>query len=164
VSSPDFVEFYRSICHFDRFMGLELSLQAPGRINYHLTAGEQHLSMPGACHGGVIAAMMDAVLGLTALSAVFEAGKLCQTVEFKINYLRAVAPGTRLVGEGRVEFSGNRLLVTSATIEDAANQRAIAKGMGTFSLYPMDKNDLWKSLSQQTRQDYPANSDPQLTP
>jgi len=170
MASFDFAEFYRSICHFDRFLGLQLSVDEPGHIKYRLTVGEQHLSMPGACHGGVIAAMMDAVLGLTALSQVFDAGKFCQTVEFKINYLRAVTPGTELEGEGRIEFSGNRLLVTSATIYDIAERRSIAKGMGTFSLYPLDKKAyLFNFLPQQPVKDSPVkdsneDNDPQLTP
>ena len=161
----DFAEFYRTICEFDRLLGLQLTVHEPGHIHYQLTVNEQHLSMPGACHGGVLAAMMDAVLGLTALSKVFPAGKLCQTVEFKINYLRSVTPGTQLEGAGKIEFSGNRLLVTSAEIYDLADRRPVAKGMGTFSLYPLDKKAyLFKFLPQQPDQEQPTTTDPYLAP
>lgn len=135
----EFAAFFQRICQFDRHLGMHLVVHAPGEISYRLTVTEQHLSMPGTCHGGVLAAMMDAVLGLTALSRVFSDGKLCQTVEFKINYLAAVALGTALQGHGRIEFAGSRLLVTTATIVDSADAHPVAKGMGTFSLYPLDK-------------------------
>ncbi|MEZ5589793.1 MAG: hypothetical protein R3F53_03470 [Gammaproteobacteria bacterium] len=62
--------------------------------------------------------MMDAVLGLTALSKVFPAGKLCQTVEFKINYLRSVTPGTSWKAQAKSNFPaiGCWLLQRKSTI------------------------------------------------
>ena len=162
----EFAVFYQKICRFDEFLGLQLTVHEPGRISYQLKIKEQHLSMPGACHGGVIAAMMDAVLGLTALTKVFPEGKFCQTVEFKINYLSAVTPGTLLEGDGRVEFSGNRLVVTTAEIIDRTTRRPAAKGMGTFSLYPVDKKaHLFELLPKQKKSPASAEpNDPQLTP
>lgn len=135
----DFAALYQTMCQFDRFLGLQLEVHEPGKISYQLTLDKQHQSMPGACHGGAIAAMMDAVLGLTALSKVFPKGQLCQTVEFKINYLSAAVPGMVAIGSGQVEYSGKRLVVTTADIIDQDNHRPLAKGMGTFSLYPVDK-------------------------
>ena len=52
---------YKQMRHYDRHMGLELTVHEPGRITYRLQVDEQHLSSPTACHGGVIAGMMDAV-------------------------------------------------------------------------------------------------------
>jgi uncharacterized protein (TIGR00369 family) len=152
MQSQEFARFFEEICNFDRYLGMHLTVREPGCIGYRLTVGEQHLSMPGACHGGVLAAMMDGVLGLTALSSVFPEGKLCQTVEFKINYLAAVGPGVTLEGEGRIEFAGSRLMVTTGEIIDSADRRPVAKGMGTFSLYPLDrKRDLLDYLPESVR-------------
>lgn len=139
MADQDFATSFRKICRFDNHLGLHLDIHGPGHISYRLTVGEQHLSMPDACHGGVLAAMMDAVLGLTALSQVFPEGKLCQTVEFKINYLAGVNLGAVLEGSGAIEFAGNRLMVTTGQIMDHTHQRLVAKGMGTFSLYPLDR-------------------------
>ncbi|NJN47847.1 MAG: PaaI family thioesterase, partial [Candidatus Competibacteraceae bacterium] len=55
----DFAAFYKDICRFDRFLGLDLEVLAPGKIIYRLSVGDNHLSMPPSCHGGVIASMMD---------------------------------------------------------------------------------------------------------
>ena len=144
---PEFAKFYQQLCRFDEFLGLDLTVLSPGEIRYRLTVGEQHLSMPNYCHGGVLAAMMDAVLGLTALSKVYAAGKLCQTVEFKINYLSTPIVGDDLLGSGTIEFSGSTIVVTSAVIVNAAEHRPLAKGMGTFSLYPLTKRAAELGLS-----------------
>ncbi len=144
---PDFANFYRTGCRFDTLLGLELSVEGPGQIQYRLPVHEQHLSMPGACHGGVLAAMMDAVLGLTALSQVYSAGQLCQTVEFKINYLANPEPGDVLLGRGCLESQGKRIVVTSASLMHASTERIYATGLGTFSVYPLTKRVAQLGLS-----------------
>lgn len=136
---PEFAKFYRDNCRFDETLGMTLDVAAPGEISYRLTVDERHLSMPGACHGGVLAGMMDAVLGLTALSRVYPDGHLCQTVEFKINYLASPEIGETLSGRGQVESYGKRLVVTSAAIVSERDGRALARGLGTFSRYPLAK-------------------------
>ena len=141
-----FQALYREISHFDRHLGLDLEIIEPGRICYELTVAEQHLSASGACHGGVLSGMMDAVLGVTALSWAVTRGMLCATVEFKINYLSSVEKGTRLRGSGQLDFTGSRLVVTSATIVDASDGRSVVKGMGTFNLYPLSKRTHLSSL------------------
>lgn len=137
--TEDFAAFFRELCRFDDHLGMRLEIIEPGCIRYRLRVDERHLSMPDTCHGGVLAAMMDAVLGLTVLSRVFPEGKMCQTVEFKINYLAGVGYGALLEGSGDIEFAGSRLMVISGGITDTNDGRQIAKGMGTFSLYPLDR-------------------------
>lgn len=135
----EFEQLYRETCSYDRVMGLQLSMEQPGQVRYRLTITEQHLSSAGACHGGVLAGMMDATLGLTAVSWAVPQGKLCATVEFKINYLRPALLGHELEGVGVIDHAGSRLIVSSATISDIHTGQAIAKGLGTFNLYPLQK-------------------------
>lgn len=139
MNHSDFETLYKQICQYDRFMGLELTVQAPGRITYRLQVDDRHLSFPTACHGGVIAGMMDAVLGVTALSWAITREKLCATVEFKTHFFTPVKPGDRLEGSGEIEFTGSRLVVTTAQIVDLDGGQTVAKGIGTFSLYPATK-------------------------
>lgn len=134
-----FESIYHQISHFDRHLGMSLAVLAPGRIRYHLTVGREHLSASCACHGGVIAGMMDAVLGVTALSWAVTHHKLCATVEFKIHYFAPVAEGDRLEGSGEIDFTGTKLVVVSGTINDLSSGQAVAKGIGTFTLYPLTK-------------------------
>lgn len=134
-----FETIYRETSHFDRHLGMSLTVQAPGRIRYRLTVGREHLSAPGACHGGVIAGMMDAVLGVTALSWAVTRDRLCATVEFKIHYFAPVTEGDVLEGSGEIDFTGSKLVVVSGTINDLSSGQPVAKGIGTFTLYPLTK-------------------------
>jgi uncharacterized protein (TIGR00369 family) len=135
----DFAALYKTICRFDQFLGMALEVREPGKIVYRLTVVENHLSMPPACHGGVIAAMMDATLGVTALSWAVAHGNLCATVEFKTHFFSPVKQGDSLQGTGEIDFAGASLVVTTAQIMDMTTHRLVAKGMGTFSLYPITK-------------------------
>jgi len=69
-------QLYDTFNFFDKNLDLELSEKGPGDIEYKLTIRRKHLSSPGVGHGGVIAAMMDAVIGTTALSQVFHEKKI----------------------------------------------------------------------------------------
>jgi uncharacterized protein (TIGR00369 family) len=146
VKYPDFERIYKDICHFDEHLGLHLTIHNPGEITYTLTVERQHLSSVDACHGGAIAAMMDATLGLTALSWAIHQGKLCSTVEFKTNFLAPAKPGDHLEGNGEIDFIGSKLVVTSAKILDRDTGQLVAKGIGTFALYPISKKGHIKAL------------------
>jgi uncharacterized protein (TIGR00369 family) len=137
--AKEFEKMYSQMVQFDGFFGLHLNVIEPGNIVYDLKIEKHHLTSPEACHGGVISAMMDAVLGVTALSWAVSKGNLCSTVEFKVNYLSPGRPGDRLRGTASIDFSGSSLIVTSGYIEEISSKRMIAKGMGTFSQYPMKK-------------------------
>lgn len=145
-----FERFYRETSHFDRFLGMTLSVLSPGEIEYRLTIGDQHLSPTGASHGGVMAAMMDAVLGVTALSWAIPRDQLCATVEFKLNYFAPAHRDDCLVGRGQLDFTGSRLVVSSGKIINLETGQAVASGMGTFNLYPIAKRtDLLSRLKQE---------------
>ena len=141
-----FEKIYKEASHFDRHLAMNLTVHGPGSITYRLTIGKHHLSPARACHGGVIVAMMDAVLGLTALSWAVQHEKLCATVELKNNFLSPAKLNDELEGTGVIDFIGSKLVVTSATINDLNSNRPVAKGMGTFTLYPVTKQPHLETL------------------
>jgi len=134
-----FEKYYTDLVNFDRFLGMKLQVHAPGKITYTLEITENHLTAPDQCHGGVISAMMDAVLGVTALSLAVSQGNLCSTVEYKMNYLSTAKPGEIIEGSADVDFSGSTIICTSGGIREVQSGRFIAKGMGTFLQYPISK-------------------------
>ena len=135
----NFKKVYSDVVQFDDHLGMVLTVHAPGDITYTLGIEEHHLATPDTCHGGVISGMMDAVLGITALSFAVSKDNLCATVEFKINYLSPVVLGERLEGSGTIDFYGSKLIVTSGSIIEQNSGRLVAKGLGTFSQYPLSK-------------------------
>jgi uncharacterized protein (TIGR00369 family) len=135
----ELLEIYQKVNEFGRLMGMELEVIAPGEIKYTMRIGSQHLSNPLAAHGGAVAAIMDGVLGVAALSLAVESEKLVSTVEFKINYFRPVMPGTVLEGHGKVEFVGKRLISASGRIINQSSGELLCTGTGTFNQYPADR-------------------------
>ncbi len=131
---------YINTNNFGRTLGMNFKVMEPGLVHYFLTIDESHLSTPRAAHGGVIAALMDGVLGVAALSKVVEEMKAVSTVEFKINYISPCLRGDQLLGIGKIESQGKRIIVTSGDIVCTnRNNILIAKAMGTFNAYPIEK-------------------------
>ena len=137
--SQDFEKYWKELVQFDKHMGMELKVHAPGNLTYTMEIKKQHLTSLDAAHGGVISAMMDAVLGVTSLSWAVSKGNLCSTVEFKINFLSPARPGDILEGTGEIDFTGSTLIVTNGRIIEKKSQRLVAKGIGTFSQYPISR-------------------------
>ena len=134
------IEHYIKDNNFGRVVGMEFNIPEPGIVHYFLTINESHLSTPRATHGGLIAAMMDGVLGVAALSKTVLENKVVSTVEFKINYLAPSLLGDQLFGIGKIESAGKRLIITSGDIMCTnRNNILIAKAMGTFNAYPVEK-------------------------
>ena len=137
----DFESEYKKMVSFDKHLGMELTVEAPGKVRYRLKIKDCHLTAPDSAHGGVTAGMMDATLGVAALSYAVTMGNLCATVEFKINYLKQVRPGSILVSKGRIKHAGKRLIVSEGDIKDKETNELIATGLGTFTQYPMGKRE-----------------------
>ena len=140
------VAHYNRINRYGQANGMTLHVPAPGQAEYQMLIQDAHLSSPGTAHGGVLAGLMDAVLGAAALTQAFTAGDLVSTVEFKINYLRPVHLGDELRAVAQVEHLGKSIIVVSGTIyrpgEAGAPALAVAQGLGTFNRYPASKRNL----------------------
>lgn len=134
------IDKYISQNHFGESLGMNFKIIEPGLIHYYLKIEDKHLATPNAAHGGVISALMDALLGVTGLSAVEKENKVVSTIEFKINFLSPALLNDQLIGIGKLEQKGNRLLVISGDIIcENRNNQIIAKGIGTFNAYPAEK-------------------------
>jgi uncharacterized protein (TIGR00369 family) len=138
INMDQFASHFRAINHFDRDNGLNFVINSPGDITYHMTIQEKHLSSPGIAHGASLAAFMDCVLGLSALSMALTDNNLTSTVEFKLNFLRPARLDEKLVGHGKIDYKGKSLLIASGEIRLNSGE-LVAKGLGTFNTYPLEK-------------------------
>lgn len=131
--NAELISKYAESNHFGKLLGLELTIFGPGHIEYHLDIKPEHMATPKAAHGGVIAALMDSVLGVAALSAVFLDNKVVSTVEYKTNFFAPALLGDRLKATARIEQLGKRLIVVSGDISCInRDNTCLAKGLGTL--------------------------------
>jgi len=124
--------------NFGRLIGMNFEILSEGKVEYHVQIEEKHLATPIASHGGVVASLMDSTTGISALSMVCEEGFIVSTVELKLNFLAPVFLKDKLIGKSSVLSKGKRLIVTEAEVFNK-DGKLVAKGMGTFNVYPMEK-------------------------
>lgn len=135
------IELYRQYNSFGNQMNMDFEIIKPGKVLYKMTIGKEHLATPIAAHGGAIAGLMDATLGVAGLSKTAEHGKIVSTVEFKINYLAPVSLGDELEAIGTVISAGKRILFIEGEIFKwrEVQKKLLAKASGTFNAYPAEK-------------------------
>jgi uncharacterized protein (TIGR00369 family) len=80
--------------------------------------GPQHVNPIGLVHGGFAATLMDAACW-TAAQTTMNAGEVPTTLELKVNYVRAINPGSgKVTCEGRIINRGARMALTEAKVLD----------------------------------------------
>jgi uncharacterized protein (TIGR00369 family) len=134
------IEKYIEHNHFGRLIGMDFKVVEDGKVEYTLRITREHLATPASAHGGVIAALVDAALGVAALSAVYKENKVVSTVEYKLNFMSPVALNDEIKAIATVEQKGKRILVVSCDIVNTSrNNCMVAKALGTFNAYPAEK-------------------------
>lgn len=140
ISDP-IIAAYDRHNRFGGHFGMQLIVNGQGNITYRMRITADHLAFKGLAHGGVVAGMMDGVLGVAALSSVAHNKQVVATVEFKINYLAPVDLGDELTGHGTVIRSGKRMVISRGEI--LKNGKVpVASALGTFTVIPLEKSPL----------------------
>ena len=132
------IKAYIAHNRFGELLGMDFEILSEGEVNYHMEITRDHLATPAASHGGAIAALMDAALGVASLSVVCLSNRVVSTVEMNIRFLRPALLGDELTARASVISRGNRIIVTESKIYNQHNQ-LVAIGSGTFNAYPMEK-------------------------
>ncbi len=110
MNAEKILALYNEMNNFGRLMNMHFEVIQPGEIIYHISITEDHLATREVAHGGALAGYMDAILGVAALSAIGDEGKLVSTLEFKITYLAPARKGDVLIGFGKVIKKGKRMV------------------------------------------------------
>jgi len=99
-------------------MRLELREVDDGRVVYAGTPGEDFGNDVGSVQGGWVAGLLDAAIG-SAVHSTLPAGVRYTTLELKVNYVRAVVPGSGpLRCEATALHRGRRVGTAEAKITD----------------------------------------------
>jgi uncharacterized protein (TIGR00369 family) len=132
------LELYNKMNNFGRLINMTIEEVEHGEVRYALPITDELLATPTAAHGGAIAAFMDSIIGVAALSAVAHENKIVSTVEFKINYLKPAVMGDQLLGIGKVIQQGKRIIISQGEIFNQNNE-LLAIATGTLNAYPAEK-------------------------
>ena len=116
---------------FYRWSGIRVADADPGAIRLELDLDDHHRNIQGFAHGGVLATLADAAMGLSVRSAL-EPGRRHVTVEMGMHYLRPVTTGT-ITASGRAIRVGTEIAYAEAVVTDAAG-RDLARASGTYSV------------------------------
>ena len=105
-----------------RLLGIEMAEAEAGRVVMRLQPGEHLYNPLGAVHGGMIATLLDSVMGC-AVHSTLPQGRGYTTLEIKVNFLRAVTEATGVVSaEGLVVQAGRQAAVAEGRLTDAAGK------------------------------------------
>jgi len=115
-------------------VGFTLDEVGDGRVVMSLAPREYHYNPIGSVHGGIVATLLDSVMGC-AVHTKMPIGRGYTTLEIKVNYLRAVTDRVPLVrAEGRVLHLGRQTALAEASLVDEAG-RIYAQGTSTCLVF-----------------------------
>src|SRR5947208_1690001 len=81
-----------SVAGLPKYLGVHFIEFQPGRLVAEMMVREELITPMGSLHGGVMAGLVDHVLGCV-LYPLMRPGAWAATTEFKLNYLNAVKGG-----------------------------------------------------------------------
>jgi len=105
-----------------------------GRVVFTATPDERHYNPLGTVHGGYVAALLDSTMSC-AVHTTLPPGQLYTTLEFKVNFTRAIsATAEPIRAEGIVLHQGRSVATAEARLYDA-RQRLLAHATTTCMIF-----------------------------
>ena len=103
-----------------RTMNIGVSQVAHGRVAFRGAPTPDHLNPMGTTHGGWFGTVLDSALGCAVMTVVPQ-GSVYTTLEYKVNLVRGIPPGTEVEAVATVDHAGRSTAVASATLTDGVN-------------------------------------------
>ena len=130
--------------NFGRLLGMHFEVLSPGIAHYFLIIEDKHLATPLAAHGGCTAALLDATMGVGALSLVYDNHQAVSTLEMKVSFLKSIVLHDQLTAKSIVLKQGKSLIFMEAEVYNSKNQM-VAKSSGTFTVLSAEKSGYFKN-------------------
>jgi len=127
----DIIQAYIDKNRFGEWLGMSFEILEPGIVAYRLDIQEKHLATPMHAHGGCIASLLDATLGVGALSLVADEQKVVSTVDLSIQFLAGVKCTDQLISYSKCLKKGKKHIFMQADVLNQDKQ-LVAHANGTF--------------------------------
>lgn len=127
-------QFIEAIPHA-RALGMTLDRLGTGEAEISMAWNEDFVGDPrsGIIHGGVISALMDTCCGAAVLSHP-TAPRSTATIDLRIDYMRAAAPGQRIVARATCYHVTRSVAFVRAQAMDEDSENPVATATGAFTL------------------------------
>jgi uncharacterized protein (TIGR00369 family) len=109
------------------YLGIRFVEMTAGRLVATMTVRDELLTPFKTLHGGVMAGLVDHVLGCV-LYPLMPRGQWAATTEFKLNYLAPVFGGAELRAESTVVALGRRTAVVRVEVSSGEQTVCVAQG------------------------------------
>jgi uncharacterized protein (TIGR00369 family) len=127
------------VCGLENPYGLRLIFfqTGPGEVTTEYTVPERFQGYPGVVHGGIVAAMLDEVVGRAIMGLDDELTRFMYTARLTVRYRKHVPVGRPLRIVGRVGKDKSRSAMATAAIYDQDGQ-VLAEAEGLLVEVPDD--------------------------
>ncbi len=127
-------QFIEAIPHA-RALGMSLDRLGVGEAEISMAWNADFVGDPrsGIIHGGVISALMDTCCGAAVLSHP-TGPRSTATIDLRIDYMRAAAPGQRIVAKATCYHVTRSVAFVRAQAMDEDSENPVATATGAFTL------------------------------
>jgi uncharacterized protein (TIGR00369 family) len=116
-------------------LGFELVEVEEGRAVFAVTPSEFHYNPIGVVHGGLAATLLDSAMGC-AVHSTLPAGTAYTTLEFKVNFARAITGDTgRILCAGTLIHRGRTVATAEGRVTAEDTGKLLAHGTTTCLLF-----------------------------
>jgi uncharacterized protein (TIGR00369 family) len=124
--AESFLRASAAVTGLPAYLGVRVVEMTPGRLVASMAVRDELLTPFGTLHGGVMAGLVDHVLGCV-LYPLMVRGQWAATTEFKLNYLAPVRGGT-LTAESTVVSFSRRTAVIRVEVANDDQLACVAQG------------------------------------
>lgn len=134
-------EIYSTNHFMDDYFHIDIETIERGHVTVAMTTDPKiHTNHRGVIHGGVFAALFDAVTGVTSCTI---GGAMAVTTTMTVDYIKNVTPGKRIAVTSRVLHAGKTTIVMEAKMIDEdekllGNMTATMLVLGHYEGVPFD--------------------------
>ncbi len=130
------------VCGKGNPIGLNITFRRCGNdeVCCEFSLDERYIGYPGRVHGGVVAAVLDEIMGW-ACSVSFR--RFYYTVEFSVRYKKPIEPGRMLAAKAKAKAEKHGIAMATATLE-YEDGTVVATSRGNY--YPLSEEETKKLL------------------
>lgn len=138
------------VCGRDNPIGFHLQFfqDRDGCVYADYTPKEEHQGFPGVMHGGLVTALLDEILGRTAIAS----NLWCMTVELEVRFKKPVPIGDSLKLKGEITRRKGRLLEGKGELR-LSDGSVAAQAHGTYLKIPDAQLQSYQSVLEWWRVD-----------